>query len=202
MINMKLINSYCDPRIDKKLFNKRLKQIKLMKIKYKIVCLLGLNRMKYLKKNEIFAFLGENVLYQPTTLPNSPKLIKIHDNVKIASGVIFFEHDVINNIFRKMDNENYIGHLSCIEIHENCFIGGHSIIVGNVKIGPNAIIGAGSVVTKDVPEGAIVAGNPAVVVGSFDKLHQKRKELESNRGDIKLLDRYKELWNDFYKKRK
>jgi len=37
----------------------------------------------------------------------------------------------------------------------------------NVKIGPNAIVAAGSVVTKDVPEGCVVGGNPAKVIGNM-----------------------------------
>jgi acetyltransferase-like isoleucine patch superfamily enzyme len=198
---MREINIYCDHTINKKQFNKRLKQIKKMKIYYKIVCFLGLNKIKYLKKNNIFGHLGENVLYQPTTLPNNPKLVKIHNNVKIAADVIFYEHDVINYVFQKIDGQNYIGHMSCIEIFDNVFVGGKSVIVGNVKIGPNAIIAAGSIVNKDVPEGTIVAGNPAQVIGKFEDLHKKRMSIESNRGTIKLDERYKELWNNFYNKK-
>lgn len=47
----------------------------------------------------------------------------------------------------------------------------------NVKIGPNAIVAAGSVVTKDVQPGTIVGGNPARVIGSFNDLMEKRKHL-------------------------
>lgn len=45
-------------------------------------------------------------------------------------------------------------------------IGGGSVLLPGVTIGINAFVGAGSVVTKDVPDGAIVAGNPARVVGT------------------------------------
>ena len=43
-----------------------------------------------------------------------------------------------------------------------------------VKIGPNAIVAANSVVTKDVPEGAVVGGNPAKIIGSYNDVAQKR----------------------------
>ena len=45
-------------------------------------------------------------------------------------------------------------------------VGGGSVLLPGVTIGANALVGAGSVVTKDVPAGAIVAGNPARIVGT------------------------------------
>lgn len=198
---MNIINCFCDKNVDLKLFKKRLTQIKVIKMRFMLVSIFNSkNKIKFLKKNDIFGYLGENVLYQPLKLPNNPKLIKIHNNVRIAADVIFYEHDVINEMFSRTDNKSYFGHLSCIEIFDNVFVGGHSIIIGNVKIGPNAIIGAGSVVTKDVPEGSIVAGNPAIVVGKFDDLYKKRqKEVISDKDkNKKLLDQYNDLWKSFY----
>lgn len=43
-----------------------------------------------------------------------------------------------------------------------------------VKIGPNAIIAANSVVTKDVPEGVVVGGNPAKIIGKYEDVEKKR----------------------------
>lgn len=61
-----------------------------------------------------------------------------------------------------------------IEIFDNCFIGARSIIMYDVKIGPNAIVAAGSVVTKDVPEGMVVGGNPAKVISTVENVARKR----------------------------
>ena len=72
---------------------------------------------------------------------------------------------------------------------DNVFIGLGAIIMPDVKIGPNAIVAAGSVVTKDVPEGGIVGGNPARVIGSFDELMQKQRE-ESK--EVEIDDRFDE----------
>ena len=54
------------------------------------------------------------------------------------------------------------------------FIGANSTILYGVRIGPNAIVAAGSVVTKDVPPGSVVGGVPAKVIGSFADVAQKR----------------------------
>ena len=48
------------------------------------------------------------------------------------------------------------------------FIGGRSIILYDVTIGDNVIIGAGSIVTRDIPSGSVAVGCPAKVVGRFE----------------------------------
>jgi putative colanic acid biosynthesis acetyltransferase WcaB len=50
------------------------------------------------------------------------------------------------------------------KIGNNVDIGAHVVIIGSINVGDNAVIGAGSVVVKDVPEGAVVVGNPARVI--------------------------------------
>ena len=51
-------------------------------------------------------------------------------------------------------------------IEENCFIGARAIIMPGIRVGHNSIVGAGAVVTKDVPPCSIVAGNPAKIMRS------------------------------------
>ena len=176
---------------------KHKKKVRMMKVKYLLNCLLGRNHEKYLRKHNVFAEMGEHILFQPVKLPNEPKLIRIHNNVKIAADVTFYTHDVINWMLSDLDGEYYYGYRGCIEIHDNVFIGGNSQIVGGVSIGPNAVIGAGSVITKDVPAGTVVAGNPARVIGSFADLHEKRKKkYADSRFDV--LDMEPEFfWKEF-----
>lgn len=75
-------------------------------------------------------------------------------------------------------------------IGQNCFIGGRSIILPGISIGDGSIVGAGSVVTKDVPPGCAVAGNPArivkegIKVGHFGRL----KEANANESRIRASD--------------
>ena len=56
-------------------------------------------------------------------------------------------------------------------IGKNCFIAVNSIILPGVKIGNQVIVGAGSVVTKDVPNNCVVAGNPAKIIRTNIKMN-------------------------------
>ena len=70
-------------------------------------------------------------------------------------------------------------------------------MVGDLRIGPNAIVAAGSVVVKDVPPGTIVGGNPAKVIGKFDDLLNKRLQTDYEQP----AKTNEELWEEFYKGR-
>ena len=67
-----------------------------------------------------------------------------------------------------------------VDIKDNVFVGHGAIVLPGVTIGPNVIVAAGAVVTKDVPEGKIVAGVPAKVIGDLETLVKKLEE-ETNK---------------------
>lgn len=133
-------------------------------------------RTKYIVKHNIFKSVGDNFFFQPRMLPSDPELIKFHNNVTVTSGVTFINHDITDNMLNNLGigwfNYNY----GCIEVFDNVFIGSNSIILPNVKIGPNVIIAAGAVITKDVPANSVVAGVPARVIGTFDDYVEKRRK--------------------------
>ena len=107
--------------------------------------------------------IGNNVGMSGAVI-SSMTSIKIGNNVLIGSGVLITDNDAhpINPIHR--NNESKIL-TAPIEIKDDVFIGARSIILKGVTIGNGAVVGAGSVVAKDVPDFAIVAGNPAKVIG-------------------------------------
>ena len=77
----------------------------------------------------------------------------------MASDVTFVNHDVIQKVFNNIDSSKQCEKkYGCIEVMDNVFIGCNSTILYGVRIGPNAIVAAGSLVTKDVPPGSIVGG--------------------------------------------
>lgn len=76
--------------------------------------------------------------------------------------VIFSRNHEFSDIDTPMRLQGYRKKGPCI-IGDDVWIGRRAMIMPGVKIGSHSIIGAGAVVTKDVPEWAIVAGNPAVV---------------------------------------
>lgn len=82
-----------------------------------------------------------------------PKGIHIGDRSRIAARAVIFSHDYYGG---RDEVETYIG--------KQCIIGYASIILPGVKLGDNVIVGAGSVVSKDVPSNCIVAGNPAKII--------------------------------------
>jgi acetyltransferase-like isoleucine patch superfamily enzyme len=93
----------------------------------------------------------------------STKEIRIGDNVKIGGSCKIYDTD-----FHSLDPIERSGNDTSkslpVIIENNVFIGAFSIILKGVTIGENSIIGAGSVVTKNVPQNEIWAGNPAKLI--------------------------------------
>lgn len=98
---------------------------------------------------------------------SEPFLISIGDRVTITSGVRLLTHDGSTWLIRDADGNRYQRYLP-VKIGDDVFIGVDAIIMPGVTVGSRVVIGAGSVVTRDVPDGVVIAGNPARVIRDFD----------------------------------
>lgn len=98
----------------------------------------------------------------------NPGQVQIGDNCIITADVIFNTGRLGLPYPRKREREDYHSGGNII-IRDNCFIGIGAILCPGVTIGPNSIVGAGSVVVDDVPPDTVVSGNPARFVCSIEK---------------------------------
>lgn len=94
-----------------------------------------------------------------------PEGIHIGENTLVAGGVKILSHD---HCKRVGNNQPFLTHTY---IGKNCFIAVNAIILPGVKIGDEVIVGAGAVVTKDIPSNTVVAGNPAKIIRKNIKMN-------------------------------
>lgn len=110
--------------------------------------------------------VGKNCLiYRSMEWPTEPYLITIGNNVQLTRGVAIHTHGGANVVRRKVSDFDVFGK---VVIKDWAYIGSHSQIMPGVTIGEGAMVAAGSVVTKSVPDGLVVGGNPAKVLCSVD----------------------------------
>lgn len=116
-----------------------------------------------------------------------PQFIEIGDNFISAPGSIILAHDSSLMIFaQKYRIEKTV-------LGNNVFLGANAVILPGVKIVDNVIIGAGAVVTKDISESGVYAGNPARYLSSIDAYISKCEK----RGVLfEPPESFNKIWNN------
>lgn len=113
--------------------------------------------------------IGKNVFINSNLLAMARGGITIEDDVQIAANVQLLtnNHDLYDRMI-----------LECqpITIHQGAWIGAGVSILPGVEIGRYAVVGAAAVVTKDVPDYAVVVGNPARVIKTLDPSRFEKEE--------------------------
>ena len=138
--------------------------------------------------------LGEGSVVYDTVFSSSSKgdRFYIGKNCTIT-GVTLLAHDASPAVFiEQLINKPYPwrpgarrSYRNPIVIGDNVFVGYGSIILPGVKIGNNVIVAAGSVVSKNIDDNVVVAGNPAKVINSIDNYKEKYLALlERNPADF------------------
>lgn len=131
------------------------------------------------------AVIGENCHIYGSVDNGHEFLLSMGNNVTLASGCKLLTHD---GSTKKILGYSKVGR---IDIGDDVFIGALSIVLPNVRIGNKVIVGAGSVVTKDIPDNSVAVGNPARVIGTYDDFVSKNKKLFHD----------KPIWNTHYSKK-
>ena len=108
-----------------------------------------------------------NIYIAPNVLIDSifPEIVTIEDDVYLTRGVKIISHFNPTDAIKKILNKETLK--GKVVLKQGAFIGVNAIILPNVVIGKCAVVGAGSVVTKDVPDYSIVGGNPAIIIGDI-----------------------------------
>ncbi|MCD0471051.1 acyltransferase [Flavobacterium sp. JAS] len=126
--------------------------------------------------------------------------VKIGDSVTIKSGVYLWDGiEIEDNVFigpnvtftndERPRSKQYPIEFKKIKILKNASIGAGSIILGGVTLGEFSMIGAGTLVTKNVPDRALVIGSPGRIMGWLNNDGTKMESL----GD-KFIDNFKNEW--------
>ena len=121
--------------------------------------------------------VGKNVSFIDTpNFGSEPYLISIGDDTTISFDVVFVNHDGGTRVVRKLPNQNKETVIyGKIKIGNNSFIGCRTTLLPNVTIGDNVIIGAGSVVTRDIPSNSVACGVPCKVICTIDEYIKKHE---------------------------
>ncbi len=139
--------------------------------------------INYLRKKGVK--VGEGCFISPCHVSaNEGYLIEIGNYTRIAKDVEFFTHGGIYGLQIKY-NDPTLDYFGKIKIGDYVSIGDGAKIMPGVTIGNNVIIGAGSVVSKSIPDNCMVAGNPIRYIGNTDDFYKKIKQIDLVSGKMK-----------------
>ncbi|MEG1039262.1 MAG: acyltransferase [Pseudomonas sp.] len=129
---------------------------------------------KYLSRWGNFHSVGSNVFINPGCNITDPKMVRLGNQVGLSDCTLI-GHDAVVLLLGYL-YDKHLDSVGYIDVRDNCYIGHGAIVMPRVTIGPNSIVAAGAIVTKDVPPGTVVAGNPAKVICSTDDLFKRVEE--------------------------
>ena len=112
-------------------------------------------------------FIGKNVMLNYGCVILDVCLVKIGEHTLIGPNTHIYTACHCLDPKKRLNDIEYGKEVT---IGKNVWIGGNCCILPGITIKDNAVIGAGSVVTKDVPANVVVAGNPAKIIKTIDKI--------------------------------
>ena len=161
---------------------------KLYRYFYKLI--VGkLNPVKYAKK--VGVNMGGVHLYGTISWGSEPWIITLGNNVHITNGVRFITHDGGTLLFREMVPDLEI--TKPVTIGNDVYIGNNVLLLPGVTIGNKVVIGAGAIVTRDIPDNSVAVGVPARVIKTADEYLEKTKRESLHLGYLKGEEKDKAL---------
>lgn len=146
----------------------------LIKRLRRLLMRITLSKEQYAKA--IGVTVGENtMIYGYDHWSSEPYLISVGSNCGLASGCKIFTHGGGRAVRSQHPDFDIFGR---VQIGDWCYIGTNALIMPGVTIGDNVLVGAGSIVTKSVPNNSVVAGNPARVICSLEEYYNKNKQYD------------------------
>lgn len=169
---------------------KRLSRLLLL---LRLIYLDGFGRAKLLKKIKYFKSQGDGCYFGVFNFGTEPFLISFGDNVTVATGVKFVNHDMSADMisYIKYSRHDCLSLYGEIRIGSNVFIGANAIILPGVSIGSNVVIGAGAIIARSLESDGVYVGN-GKLIGKFqdytERVIQKSEQQRAIRYSEKLFD--------------
>lgn len=119
--------------------------------------------------------IGDDCFIDPNAILETayPENISIGDDVRVTAGAIIMTHIKPPHYLRDHDLVPTV--LKPVFLSDHCFIGVNAVILPGVRVGKAAVVASGAVVSSDVPEFTMVAGNPAKVIKRFTPLPENQR---------------------------
>ena len=159
----------------------------------------------YLRKKGVTVGEGTTFFGRASIDLTRPSLVDIGRNCIFTENVRLFTHGFDWFVLREKFSE-VLCSSGKVVIEDNVFVGAGTIILKGVRIGRDSIIGAGSVITHDIPPGSVAAGNPCSVIMGIDEYYCKRKKEYVNEAKVYARELYlktgkiptqKDFWEEF-----
>lgn len=132
------------------------------------------NYCRFLRKSGVV--VGKNTHFDSKTCKidlTRPSLIKIGSNCFFNEDFTLLTHDWVTNVFLNTGRQ-FLNSSGRVTIGDNVSFGQRVTVLKGVTIGDNCFIGAGSVVTKDIPSNSVAVGVPCRVISTLDEYYEKR----------------------------